>query len=78
MARKAKRNLTPQVNKDLNGFDIHINEFGEIISTMDISKLNNFLDDNVEDKKFKGVPVIKRNDDSMELEEVETLDKKQE
>lgn len=78
MARKAKRNLTPQVNQELNGFDIHINEFGEIISTMDISKLNNFLDDNVEDKKFKGVSIIKRNENSMELEEIETADKKQE
>ena len=76
MARKAKRNLTPQVNNDLNGFDIHISEFGEIISTMDVTKLNQFLDEKVEDKKFKGVPVVKRNEDSMELEEIETLDKK--
>jgi len=76
MARKAKRNISPQVNSELNGFDIHINEFGEIISTMDVSKLNQFLDDNVEDKKFKGVPIVKRNEGSMELEEIETLDKK--
>lgn len=30
-----------------------VNEFGEIKSTMPIEKLNEFLNRNVEDKKFK-------------------------
>ena len=30
-----------------------INEFGEIVSTFDIDKINSFLDENVEDKKLK-------------------------
>lgn len=42
----------PQVNKDLDGFEIQINEFGEINANMNIEKLNKFLDENVEDKKL--------------------------
>ena len=43
----------PKVNKDLNGFDIVVNSFGEIKTTFDLDKLNEFLDKNVEDKKLK-------------------------
>ncbi len=43
----------PQMNEDLKGFEIGINEFGEIVSTLSVDKLNNFLDKNVEDKKLK-------------------------
>ncbi len=40
-------------NKDhLEGFDIKINEFGEIESNFDIDRINVFLDKNVEDKKL--------------------------
>jgi hypothetical protein len=65
MAKKDKKNETetPQVNKDLSGFDVQINEFGEIVSTFDINKLNEFLDDNTSDKKFKGVEVVRRQND---------------
>lgn len=41
------------MNKDLDGFEIQINEFGEIRSNMDVDKLNEFLNRNVEDKKLK-------------------------
>ncbi|MCI4647951.1 hypothetical protein [Phaeodactylibacter sp.] len=44
----------PGVHKDLKGFEIKINEFGEISSNLDVEKLNQFLDKNVEDKKLKG------------------------
>lgn len=44
----------PGVHKDLKGFDIKINEFGEISTNLDVEKLNQFLDKNVEDKKLKG------------------------
>lgn len=60
MGRKVKRGETPQINPELVGFDIKINEFGEIVSTIEISKLNEFLDRNVDDKKFRGVEVVKR------------------
>lgn len=42
----------PTVNKELKGFDITVNSFGEINSSFDLDKLNAFLDKNVEDKKL--------------------------
>lgn len=41
------------MHKDLKGFSIDINEFGEIITTYDISKINDFLNKNVDDKKLR-------------------------
>jgi len=62
MPRKKKteqaENKMPRVHKELEGFDIKINAFGEIISTLDIDKINEFLNKNVDDKKLKH---IKRN-----------------
>lgn len=53
MAKKDKKDeKKPSVHKDLEGFDIKINSFGEIIRSHDIDDLNKFLDDNVEDKKL--------------------------
>ncbi len=43
----------PKVNKELEGFDINIDSFGEIQSTLPIDKINQFLNQNVEDKKLK-------------------------
>lgn len=48
-----KNNKNPKTHNDLKGFDIKINEFGEIISSYSVDKLNDFLDVNVEDKKLK-------------------------
>ncbi len=42
----------PQVHKDLSGFEISINEFGEIVTNMKMDKLNEFLDKNLDDKKL--------------------------
>ena len=54
MAKKKNQNEeSPKVHDELKGFDIKINEFGEISSNLNIDKLNKFLDDNVEDKKLK-------------------------
>jgi hypothetical protein len=50
-AKKSKEQ--PKVNKDLNGFDIKINSFGEIVTSYDLDKINDFLDKNVDDKKLK-------------------------
>ena len=47
-----KNKQRPKVHQELSGFDIRINPFGEIISSIDIDKINEFLDDNVEDKKL--------------------------
>ena len=63
MARKPKQADLPQVNKALEGFEIKINEFGEIVSNLEINKMNEFLDSNVPDKKFRGIDVIKKLDE---------------
>lgn len=42
----------PKVHKDLQGFEIFINQFGELNSNLPIEKLNEFLDKNVDDKKL--------------------------
>ena len=55
MAKK-KDNNKPEVNKELKGFDIKINEFGEVVSSFDVDKINTFLDKNVTDKKHKDLP----------------------
>lgn len=43
----------PDVNPDLEGFNIKIDTFGEISSTMSIDKINEFLNKNVDDKKLR-------------------------
>lgn len=48
-----KNQDNPKTHEDLKGFDISINEFGEIISSYSVDKLNGFLNENVEDKKLK-------------------------
>jgi len=49
---KKKNEKKPKVNKDLDGFDIEIDSFGEIKSNFNIDKINEFLNKNVEDKKL--------------------------
>ena len=44
---------SPKVHKDLKGFDIKIDKFGEIKGNLDIDKINAFLDKNLDDKKLK-------------------------
>lgn len=52
MAKKKKDKHS--VHKDLEGFDIKINAFGEIVSSKRVDELNEFLDENVTDKKLSG------------------------
>ncbi|MBT1702705.1 hypothetical protein [Chryseosolibacter indicus] len=42
----------PKVHKELSGFDVSIDTFGEIKTNMDIEKINEFLNKNVDDKKL--------------------------
>lgn len=44
---------TPKVHKDLEGFNIEIDKFGEIKGNINIDKINAFLDKKLEDKKLK-------------------------
>ncbi|MCH2084292.1 MAG: hypothetical protein MK226_17985 [Saprospiraceae bacterium] len=53
MPKKKRKQENPEVNKDLKGFNIKINEFGEITSNFEVDKLNKFLNENIEDKKLK-------------------------
>ena len=50
--KKPKPVRKPRVHKSLSGLEVSIDPFGEIKSTMDIGKINKFLDENVEDKKL--------------------------
>lgn len=57
MSKKKKdekgKKENPKVNPDLKGFEIKIDSFGEIKSSLDIDKINEFLNKNVEDKKLQ-------------------------
>ncbi len=67
MPKKKKQDGKPQVHEELEGFEIKINEFGQIVSNLDAEQLNNFLDKHVDDKKLRD-----RDDlDDEVLEEVE-------
>ncbi|MFC0186139.1 hypothetical protein SAMN04515674_12367 [Pseudarcicella hirudinis] len=56
MAKKkeAPKKETPKVHKELDGFDIEINSFGEIKTAFDIDKINEFLNKHMDDKKLRG------------------------
>ena len=51
-SKPSKKQGKPRVHKELSGLEISINQFGEIKSNMDIEKVNEFLNKNVEDKKL--------------------------
>jgi hypothetical protein len=53
MAKKPKKEEIAKVHKDLEGFKMNIDTFGEISSSFSIDKLNEFLNKNVDDKKLK-------------------------
>ena len=42
-----------KVNKEIEGFDVKVNEFGELKSNMPIDEINKFLNKNVNDKKLR-------------------------
>lgn len=52
MPKKMRKKGKPIVHEELDGFNIKINEFGEMETTVPIDKLNTFLNDKVEDKKL--------------------------
>ena len=39
--------------KKLDGFEIKINEFGQVNTNLEIDKLNDFLNKNIDDKKLR-------------------------
>ena len=52
MPKKMSKKGKPIVHEELDGFNIKINEFGEMETTVPIERLNSFLNDKVEDKKL--------------------------
>lgn len=56
MAKKdeqsSKKQSKPRVHSELRGFEVTINQFGELQSSMNIEKINDFLNRNVDDKKL--------------------------
>jgi hypothetical protein len=53
MPKKKPTQGKPEVHEELSGFDIKINEFGEIIASYQVDKLNDFLNETVDDKKLR-------------------------
>ncbi len=49
---KQKKKKSSKDKKAINDFKIHINEFGEISSTIKVEDLNAYLDETVADKKL--------------------------
>lgn len=52
MAKQSAKKKKPRVHKDLQGFEVSVNQFGELNASMSIDKINEFLNKNVEDKKL--------------------------
>lgn len=53
MPKKKPKKGEPEVHKDLKGFDIEINEFGQLVTNFEIERLNAFLNENLADKKLQ-------------------------
>jgi len=49
----AKKESKPKVHEELDGLSFKVDEFGEIKSSYKIDKINQFLNKNVDDKKFR-------------------------
>ncbi|MFT4758106.1 MAG: hypothetical protein ACI9XO_002384 [Paraglaciecola sp.] len=52
MPKKSAVKGNPKVHHELAGFNLKINEFGQIVSNVAVDKLNAFLDEHVTDKKM--------------------------
>jgi len=52
MPKKMDKKGKPNVHEELEGFNIKINEFGEMETTVPVDRLNSFLNEKVEDKKL--------------------------
>ena len=50
--KKTQPARKPRVHKNLSGLEVSIDSFGEIKSSMNIEKINAFLDEHVDDKKL--------------------------
>ena len=62
MPKKKPIKGKPKVHPDLEGFEIKVNEFGEIIQSMPVDELNKFLDKKLRDKKLRDKKLVDRDD----------------
>jgi hypothetical protein len=53
MAKKPTSPKKAKVNKALDGLNVNVNSLGEVETSYDIDKLNQFLNEHVDDKKLK-------------------------
>ncbi len=55
MAKKKEEpeNKKPKVHPELEGLELTVNSFGEITANYDIDKINEFLNQKVDDKKLR-------------------------
>jgi hypothetical protein len=60
---KKKKDTKARVNEQLEGFEVSVNKFGEIKSTLDIDRINDFLNKEVEDKKLVDRDDLELNED---------------
>ena len=67
-------NEKPRVHKELEGFDIQINSFGEITTSFDIDKINQFLNKTVDDKKLRHRTDLNLKGDPAESDAAEAKD----
>ena len=74
MPKKKPQKGKPQVHDELEGFEVQVNEFGQITSNRSPEELNKFLDKNVDDKKLRGLD----DDDEEYLDENEEENEKEE
>lgn len=64
---QAKSNQA-DVHEDLKGLEININPFGEIETNYDIQKINDFLNEHVDDKKLREREELQRKGLSKDLQ----------
>jgi len=48
-----KKKEESQVHEELKGFELKVNPFGQIESNFDMDKINEFLNERVDDKKLR-------------------------
>jgi len=79
MPKKKPTDGKPQVHKDLEGLEVEINEFGEIKTNMSADRLNEFLNENVDDKKLRDrtdLPKAESAENASDTEKAESEEEK--
>lgn len=56
--RKKQKKKEAEVHKDLKGFDISLDSFGQMTSNLSVDRLNEFLNSNINDKRLIGLELL--------------------